>query len=175
MKTLHLLRHAKSSWSDSSLADSDRPLNKRGVRNAKSMAGVLAQQPGAFSNVYCSPALRAQQTLQVMVSRLPAAPAWQTASDLYTFDYRDLLAWLCKASDSCSHITLVGHNPALTELCNILGDTPVDNMPTCAYARIELDVAQWQEMGAARGILQDLVRPGDLAKDLEKDPAKDPG
>ncbi|MGB5324214.1 MAG: histidine phosphatase family protein [Pseudomonadales bacterium] len=162
MITLHLLRHAKSSWDEPGLADTERPLNTRGKRACKLMAQVFLQQDGALQNIYCSPARRARQTLERISAQLPEALQWQIDNSLYTFDVEDLLEWLQSQVTDAAHVTLVGHNPALTDLCNYLGDTPVANLPTCAYARIEFDIASWHKVSVRQGKLARLIRPKDF-------------
>lgn len=126
------------------------------------MAKVLQRVPGFSSNIVCSPARRAQQTLENISARLPASLHWQTDAALYTFEVTDLLAWLQALDASVDSVTLVGHNPALTDLCNRLGDTAVVNLPTCGYARLKLPITSWQTIHSAQGKLDDLIRPKDL-------------
>ncbi|MEM7691715.1 MAG: histidine phosphatase family protein, partial [Pseudomonadota bacterium] len=95
MKTLHLMRHAKSSWADPQLGDHERELNERGRRDAPRMGRALAEQIPA-GPVHCSTAIRAQRTLEEMCKVWPAlaAQAHVTDSELYTLDAQDLVAWL---------------------------------------------------------------------------------
>ncbi|CAM3844414.1 phosphohistidine phosphatase [Vibrio aerogenes CECT 7868] len=137
IKTIHLIRHAKSSWKDESLADIKRPLNKRGLRTAPVMAKVICQAGCDFQAVFCSPAVRAQATIQLMHQSLPELDFhWETIADLYTFDSRDLLAWCRSMDDSLNEIVIVGHNPALTDLCEMLSGCEIKHIPTCGYVKL---------------------------------------
>ena len=121
MRTLYLLRHAKSSWDDASLSDEERPLNPRGQRDAPRMGRALGSllAPMAF---HISSAERACQTFLSMQSHWPGLSKEQgvVTPALYTFNYRGVLDWLAKQPRALQHLALVGHNPALTELINYL-------------------------------------------------------
>ncbi|GGI83832.1 SixA phosphatase family protein [Shewanella gelidii] len=148
MKTLHLIRHAKSSWKDQTLSDIERPLNKRGHESCRMMAaniyGIGGGIQGVFANVYVSAAHRAQLTMQGLQHALIQQEqnaqnkrnkktqldgtehiSWLVEPDLYTFSWQELLSW-CQTIESnptsadMPHLTLVGHNPALEELVSVL-------------------------------------------------------
>lgn len=159
MKQLHLLRHAKSSWRDPSLADIDRPLNQRGLRSAAEMADQLAAIPEIFDNMYCSPARRAQQTLEVIAQCAPTIRCrWRTDAELYTFDSRQLLNWLQRRDDTLTSLTIVAHNPALFELANALLDSPIEKLPTAAYLGISLQIESWSQC-PVKGSITQFIRP----------------
>ena len=153
MRTLYLLRHAKSSWGDASLSDIERPLNARGERDAPRMGAALGDRypPMTF---YVSPAERAQSTFAGIKSQwagLQVAHGITTAS-LYTFDYRKLLDWIEQQSDEGSSLALIGHNPALTELiAYFAGRTTLDHLPTAGWAELAIDVESWSAIRLARG------------------------
>ncbi|MEL7492728.1 MAG: histidine phosphatase family protein, partial [Cyanobacteria bacterium J06554_11] len=115
MKKLHLIRHAKSSWNNSYLADIDRPLNRRGVKACQIMAPQIAKAGCTFETVFCSPAVRAQATIEGIAQALSSqAITWQTDDRLYTFEARALFSW-CQALDEVlSEVVVVGHNSAIT-------------------------------------------------------------
>ena len=160
MKTIHLLRHAKSSWANLSLDDIDRPLNKRGVNACKLMAPQLIKANCYFEHVYCSTALRAQLTIE-HISRQVSGKVihWQLDSRLYTFDYNELTV-RCQAMDNkLAEVTLIGHNPALTDLCNVLANARLENLPTCGYARLDCAIDSWQEVSPNCAIMTQLLTP----------------
>ncbi|MEM6484431.1 MAG: histidine phosphatase family protein [Pseudomonadota bacterium] len=164
MKTLHLLRHAKSSWREASLADHDRELNERGRRDAPRMGRALAKDL-APPQIYCSSALRARQTLEGLIDGWPAVLSIEPVidSDLYTFDVEDLLAWLQELSYDGHQCLLLGHNPALTELCNALvGRRAIDNLPTAGYLKITLACERWMDVTGGLGTLETYLFPRDL-------------
>jgi len=147
MKTIHLLRHAKSSWANLSLDDINRPLNKRGINSCKLMAQHLAKERGVFTDIYCSTAMRAQLTIEHISRHLNQEKIrWQLDGKLYSFDHKELIRW-CQALDNRQHeVTLIGHNPALTDLCNVLASADLENLPTCGYARLSCAIDSWQEL-----------------------------
>ncbi len=160
MKKLHLIRHAKSSWADDSLSDKQRPLNKRGQKSCGLMAKPILNAGCKFENVFCSSAIRTQLTIDLISKNLPKHPfEWQLDDDLYTFDMEDLLAWCQKRDNSMQEVVIIGHNPALTDLCNYLSSSMVDNMPTCAYAQLSFEGECWQDLAEGSMELMALLKP----------------
>ncbi|MGC1306409.1 MAG: histidine phosphatase family protein [Phormidesmis sp.] len=160
MKKLHLIRHAKSSHTDGSLADIDRPLNQRGVESCRVMAPQIVKAGCGFEHVFCSPAVRAQSTIEQIAQNLPEKGIqWQLDNALYTFNAQDLLAW-CQALDSSRvEVVIVGHNNALTDFCNHVSDRPIDNLPTCGYVQLVLKVSSWQALSTNSAELLSFLRP----------------
>lgn len=161
MKTLLVIRHAKSSWKDPALTDLQRPLKKRGSHNAVEMAERLGQRQVTVEQVFCSPANRALQTVEHMAPIL-GIPGGQVeiASDLYTFDYAELMRYLRMLPDSYTDVALVGHNPAITDLVNFLTLEAIRNIPTCGVALLEMDIAEWRDLkaGVARLVHYDFPK-----------------
>ncbi len=155
MKVITLIRHAKSSWKFPELDDHDRPLNKRGKRDRFKMADYLAQQAWTIEMVYSSTAKRALDYAQTLsqVASLPLA----AKSDLYTFSAERLLSFIESIDESLKDVALVGHNPAITSLTNILtnqvSEQLIDNVPTAAMARIELPISSWRKISDGGGKL----------------------
>lgn len=164
MKTLHLLRHAKSSWSSHGVDDHDRDLNDRGRRDAPRMGAALRDICPA-QPVFASTALRAQRTLEGLCEGWPelARQPHCEESALYTFDYRDLLEWLQEFDGDGERCFLVGHNPGFTDLCNqLLGRRALDNLPTAGYVEISLPIEQWADITEGIGELVRWQFPRDL-------------
>jgi len=161
MKTIHLLRHAKSSWGDASLDDVDRLLNARGIRTAKSMADALVKAGCTFNHVFCSPAVRAQSTITLISEQLPEANIqWQTDTALYTFESSALLQWLQGRNEAISELMIVGHNPALTLLANQLSDGEIDHLPTCAYVQLTTTApCTWSDIANTLFEVKALLKP----------------
>ncbi|KPQ34219.1 MAG: phosphohistidine phosphatase SixA [Phormidesmis priestleyi Ana] len=160
MKKLHLIRHAKSSWADSAIADIDRPLNQRGLAACKIMAPQIVKAGCRFEAVFCSPALRAQSTIEQINQALsPQNITWQVDPDLYTFEAQALLRWCHRLNDDLSEVVIVGHNNALTDLINQLGDQPIENLPTCGYAQLAFSGSTWQSLKANSGELVSFLKP----------------
>lgn len=165
MKTLHLLRHAKSAWDEPGLGDRQRGLNARGRRDAPAMgralAGMLSPQP-----VHHSPARRAVLTLAGVCEGWPALANYphQPVETLYTFDADDLLDWLAVQDDQLAALFLVGHNPAFTDLANALcGDWVLDNLPTAGYLRLSLGIEAWGQLGEGSARLEHRLFPRELS------------
>ncbi|MDQ1269229.1 MAG: phosphohistidine phosphatase [Thermodesulfobacteriota bacterium] len=161
MKTLHLIRHAKSSWKDASLADIDRPLSPRGIRACAVMAPEIAKAGCDFSNVFTSPAARARETIERIAGSLKKISfTWTVAEKLYTFNAHDLLEF-CRDDlpANIEQAVIVGHNPAFHDFCNRVGDTTIEKLPTCAYARLELDADSWTDIGLRRMQLTAFLTP----------------
>lgn len=149
MKQLFLIRHAKSSWTDPSLRDHDRPLNGRGRRQLDLMRGVIHASGAFVGPVFCSTARRARLTLEGLLDNAqPASVTFDPA--LYTFDHQDLLDWLAERDED--RLTLIGHNPALEVLADSLLRPGPGHLPTCAFLAIELNGTSWCNPGPARPV-----------------------
>lgn len=154
MKTLHLMRHAKSAWEDPGLSDRERGLNTRGRRDAPRMGAALAACMAPMS-LAVSPAVRAQLTLEGLCAGWPALGALrhQAEDALYTFAAADLCAWLRARDDATQALFMLGHNPALTDLANSLcAGEGIANLPTAGYLELSLDIDRWRELRPGCGI-----------------------
>lgn len=167
MLRLLLLRHAKSSWDEPGLADFDRPLAPRGVKAAPAMGRRLAETGYIPTNVFCSTARRARQTLALALPHISPAPAVSYTDDLYRLRDDDYLDFLSSEGGQAPVILLVGHNPAMQQTALELagqGDRGVlDSMaakfPTAAIAAIDFDRPDWSLLTAGSGRLTDFLRP----------------
>ncbi len=167
MKTALLLRHAKSSWKQSALADHDRPLKKRGRRDAPLMGTFLRSNDLTPGLVLCSSAKRAVETLELVFDERPET---EITKSLYMAHSGELLAILRAAPESCASVMIIGHNPGLGQLAGQLvgsGDAAgigrlAVKYPTCGLAVISFDVAEWQDVGSRLGHLDSFTIPGDL-------------
>lgn len=155
MKILILLRHAKSDWSDPTLADHDRPLAARG-RDAAPRMGAWLKAHGPMPDlVLCSTAIRARQTLALVLEALGAAPETRFDRGLYLSGGAGVLARLRRTPDEAETVLLVGHNPDLEQLARRLAATGdetararlAEKYPTAGLAVIELPVERWAEAG----------------------------
>jgi len=164
MKTLHLLRHAKSSWNDPSLEDIDRPLNQRGKRACKVMGPIIEQQLDQHTVIACSTATRAQQTCDRVTKNFATQFTVNMEDSLYTFSSSNLLNYLCALDDEIQSIMLIGHNPALTDLTNILSVEPIDNIPTCGYIKTQLPIDKWSALNSSEGELVAFIKPKDISE-----------
>jgi len=145
MKTLYLVRHAKSSWEDSALADFDRPLNARGVSDAPRMGRRITEYKQAPELIYTSTALRALTTAKMIAAAI-GYPEQSVVLDkkVYHADPDALLDIIKKMADDKECVMLLGHNPGLTQFANALLDQTIDNIPTCGVIRAELKITLWK-------------------------------
>jgi len=160
MKTLYLVRHAKSSWDDPTLQDIERTLNKRGRRDAPTMGKRLAARGIHPDLVVSSPARRARETATILATEL-GYPAEKIAIDegIWEADVTALLAVIGRLDDALDHVLLVGHNPGMTNIASRLHpDCPAD-LPTCAVVELRLEATSWGESGDADTVLVDVDYP----------------
>jgi phosphohistidine phosphatase len=166
MKKIHLLRHAKSSWENTLLDDIHRPLNQRGIRSCELMASPIVDTGCEFINVFSSPAVRAQSSIELLASNIPEISFnWQTDERLYCFDSADLHLWCAALDESISEVMIIGHNPALTDFCNELSHANINNIPTCGYAQLTAQKEfNWQQVSDASFELTHFLRPKELIR-----------
>jgi phosphohistidine phosphatase len=150
MKTLFLIRHAKSSWDDTALADKDRSLNDRGRRDAPKMGKRLAKRDATPDLILSSPARRAVMTAEMIAKELDYKLKDIVVDDrLYASAVDDLLKVIHKLGDNLESVMLFGHNPELTELAHRLS-SEITDMPTCAVAEFTFNAKSWLNIGKAR-------------------------
>jgi len=161
MRTLYLLRHAKSSWKDETLRDFDRPLKGRGRKAAELIGQVLAEEKLGSALVISSPAVRARETTELVLESAGLKVEPRFEERIYEADVRTLLALVRAIPDSSGVALLVGHNPGFENLLDYLtGDAR--QMPTAALAKIEFDVESWSEVSEESGRLEMFVTPREL-------------
>lgn len=149
MKTLVLVRHAKSSWGDPGLPDHERPLNDRGRRDAPEMAGRLRKRGVAPDAILASTAVRARATAEVIARTLGVERGRILADGrLYGASPEELLDVIRTLDDGLACVMLVGHNPGLGELAQRFSDEITD-MPTGAVAEFGFDVMGWSALDEA--------------------------
>jgi phosphohistidine phosphatase len=161
VKKIHLIRHAKSSWDDPSLNDIERPLNPKGIKSCGVMASHILDAGCQFTSIFCSPAVRAQSSIELISQSIPEISIqWQTEQDLYCFDSGSLYDWCRVQDDSLSELVIVGHNPALTDFCNELSSSDLKNIPTCGYVQLTaLSKSSWQEISETGFELTSFIKP----------------
>ena len=159
VKTLLILRHAKSSWKDTSLADHDRPLNKRGKRDAPRMGKLLRKQDLVPDRIISSTAKRARNTATAVAKACHRQDKVELTSEFYHAGLGSYLAVLQNLSDDNQRVMIVGHNPGLEALVTHLTGR-METMPTAALAHVALPIEQWTEVDyETQGELLDLWRP----------------
>ena len=166
-RELFILRHAKSDWDSGASKDSERPLNKRGSKEAPKIGAWMHEQGLMPAQVYCSTAVRARETLQAVAKelRLPSTHI-HFMDALYLADLRTLLKTLAEIPPQHTSAMLVGHNPGLDELVSYLSHKAVPFtasgklMTTACLAHFRLP-DDWHEL-ARMGELLRIIRPADL-------------
>lgn len=151
MKTLLLIRHAKSDWGNPGLDDFDRPLNERGKKDAPAMASRLREKKIDIDLIISSPAKRAARTAKAFAEELNVKKKnfifndelYLAASSLFF----DVIAGIGKKYDT---VALFSHNYGITDFANLLTDTRIDNIPTCGVFAIKADCKDWKDFKDAK-------------------------
>jgi len=175
MKTLTILRHAKSSWSNRGLPDHERPLNRRGEKDAPAMARRINDAGIRPSLVMSSPAVRAWCTAKIVARAINYPVEFLHREDeLYLANLNRLLDLISQQDNAFNSVMIVGHNPGLTEFANYLLPGFTDNIPTCGLVALNIDTDGWnlRERKAVELVLYDYpkktseaLRPTDETRD----------
>ncbi|NIA68843.1 histidine phosphatase family protein [Pelagibius litoralis] len=168
MPHLLLLRHAKSSWDAPALNDFDRPLADRGRRAAPVMGSFIGAKPWRPALVLCSSAVRARETLDLVLPKLPVEPSLRYLKSLYLAPPSRMIALLRQQAPEVASIMVVAHNPGMENLALRLAKdatTPAarrmaEKFPTAALAHFKLP--SWRSLGEEEAALKDFIRPRDL-------------
>jgi phosphohistidine phosphatase len=144
VKTLTLVRHAKSSWKDNSLTDRDRPLNKRGKRDAPIMGKRISEAGIRPSLIVCSPAVRAWTTAKAIADEIGYPLEFLQREDgLYLASLDDLLDITFSQETGFTSLMVIGHNPGLTTFANYLSPGVTNNVPTAGVVSVTFDREDW--------------------------------
>lgn len=154
MKTLYLIRHAKSSWDDPSLRDEDRPLNERGLRDAPRMGKRLKEKDVVPDLMISSPANRALTTCRIIGKILKYREEHiKLCPELYHASEEDILHVVHTLNNKHDEVLIFGHNPGITEFANRLTNEHIINIPTCGIAACALNIDHWEETDWGKGKL----------------------
>src|SRR5262245_44039689 len=167
MLALSLLRHAKSSWADGRIKDFERPLNERGEKAAPRMGTYMARHGLAPELILCSTAVRARQTLDLLLPHLKGAPVVVYEDVLYLASPATLLARVRKVAAKVRHAMVVGHDPGMHTLARDLAGSGADEdlealaekFPTAGLAVIVFSVRSWPKVQPGAGRLQVFMAP----------------
>ena len=161
MKSLLILRHAKSSWKDLDLTDHDRPLNKRGKGDAPRMGELLKREHLVPDTIISSSAIRARATAEAVAKASGYKGEIISNSSLYAAEPQAYIDALHGISDDHARALVIGHNPGLEELVEML-TSEFHVMPTCALAHIKLRVQSWVDIDyKTKGRLAMMWQPRD--------------
>jgi phosphohistidine phosphatase len=151
VKHLLLVRHAKSSWDDPSMADFDRPLNDRGDHDAPEMAKRIAGKKIELDALVTSPAKRAKQTCKHFAKELDVKKKKIVeVEELYEAGVENFYHAIEGLKNKWDNVAIFSHNPAITSFVNGLTETKVDDMPTCAVFAIKADLEKWKDFREAK-------------------------
>jgi phosphohistidine phosphatase len=160
MKTLYVLRHAKSDWNDARLTDFERPLNERGLHAARKMGEFLREREIAPDSIISSPARRARETAQIIKQAARFSAEIHFEPRIYEASVSDLIEIVSNVENDCEKLLIVGHNPGFEQLVEIL-TSELHAMPTAALAQIELQIESWSET-IRGGRLNNLFKPKEI-------------
>ena len=153
-RRLTIVRHAKSDWGDCALADHDRPLNERGLRDAPAMGIKLRERGDSPDLIVCSSALRAHTTASILAEALDYSDDDLVVEpSIYEAPMSSLLEAVRGASEELEHFMMVGHNPGSEQFASFLLGEAVGNLVTCAVVDLELDIVSWKSIGGGEGRL----------------------
>ena len=165
MKTLFILRHAKSSWDNPRLADFDRPLNDRGLSAAPLMGRVLIKKGYRPELIISSPAERAKMTAALFKAASGLDSPLEFDDRIYEASPQKLQKVVSKVEGDEGSVMVVGHNPGMEGFVRLL-TSKNEPMPTASIAVIELKIDSWSEIAPSSGRLIEIIRPREVEKEI---------
>ncbi len=154
MKNLYLIRHAKSDWDNPKLSDRERPLNKRGKRDAPKMAAILHEKNIDPQLLISSPSVRTMTTAKYFCEELKYDyNKINVDNNIYLASLETLISIIKNMNDNLNSVIMFAHNPGITELVNNLSKKKVNNVPTCGIAAISFEVDHWNEINKSNSSL----------------------
>lgn len=169
MKTLILVRHAKSSWDNPNIPDHERPLNKRGERDAPFMGDILKEKNLTVDMIVSSTASRAHTTAMEIAKRLDyPVDNIETDEIIYHAGAKNILKLIQTFNDDWETVIMFGHNPDLNYLASYLSGEPFEKFPTCGITAIDFDIHSWIEIDDKNGRLRFFEYPKKYPKEERK-------
>jgi phosphohistidine phosphatase len=170
MKTLLLVRHAKSGWGDADQRDFDRTLNDRGRKTADGLGVYLHASDPMPDAILCSPAVRTKETWKLIDLQTGWSVVPHLIKDIYMASAEQLLQIIHALHEPYQRVMLIGHNPGLEDLILLLtgqGDQKLrkvmeEKLPTATLAQLDFDVPLWADIKPKLGTLKRFIRPRDL-------------
>ncbi len=164
MRTLFLIRHAKSSWDNPGLRDFNRPLNERGLRDAPKMAKLLVNQGIKPDLVVSSPAKRALTTALFFAEAFDIdEEAVVRKQEIYEADPMDILQIISDLPNTAQTVLLFGHNPTFTDVANRFSENFIDNVPTCGIVQIESEADSWKSFYEGNAAVKAIFVPKEVS------------
>jgi phosphohistidine phosphatase len=163
MRTLYLIRHAKSSWDNPGVQDFDRTLNPRGLKDAVQMAELLQLQRIKPDLLVSSPAVRAYSTARIFAEKLGIPEHAITKNpDIYEAMPTTILRIISRLPEEARVVLLFGHNPTFTEVANVFSRQFIDNIPTCGIVQIESGAETWDRLTEGNSRVKSCFFPKEL-------------
>ena len=160
MKTVYILRHAKSSWDFPHLSDHDRPLLEKGIKRTKLIGGYLVKNNFTVDRIISSSAVRALETARIIAKSINyPVENIQINRMIYNANVESLTDLLYSMPDNICSVMLVGHNPTFTTFANQWLDDPVDWLPTSALAGISFKTEKWEDLSMAACETEFFITP----------------
>lgn len=167
MKTLLLMRHAKSSWKHPELADHDRPLTKRGCKDVPRMYEILEDQELIPQVILCSSAVRTKETAELLLEKVKEEVKVDYLDSFYLAEPQVYIQAVASQPDEIERVMVIGHNPGLEGALQILSGR-IESLPTGAVAYLALPISHWSELSTTtEGDLVEFWRPRELKDEKE--------
>lgn len=164
MKRLYLLRHAKSSWDDSSIPDHERDLNDRGRKEAKKMGEYFFDKKIIPDLIICSPSKRTRETYKLVVNKLGKNIQTIFEDKIYEASVSDIFGAISKVSNEVDSLLIIGHNPGMEYMVEKTTNIPgiIDKFGTCSLAELEVDIQKWSDIRKTSAKLINFISPKTL-------------
>ena len=163
-KVVFFIRHAKSSWKELGMRDIERPLNKRGKRDAPFMANFLLDKEGPIVDaIISSPANRALTTAKYFGEAFGKSPLVEPG--IYEAVNAEIMEIIHLLDNSWEQVLIFGHNPTFTDLANQFSDTLIDNVPTCGIVKVVFEVDHWDKINYGNGKMEAFYFPKNFFKE----------
>jgi len=160
MKNLIIVRHAKSSW-EHELTDFERPLNGRGINDARIISNHIKNKVFFPDLILCSDSIRTISTAKIFIKNLNLKDTeFQLDHDLYVFSLGNLIEKIKSCNDTVNNLMLFGHNYAITDFANTFGSIQFNNVPTCGLIQIKFNINSWKHLNKGDTVFS--VFPKDL-------------
>lgn len=160
MKTLYLMRHAKSSWEEPGVSDADRPLVPKGIRKTRLIVDFLLNRNTSVDLMISSPAVRAFETAKIVASGLnyPVSKI-RTERKIYDGYYDRILDLIYETSDNHNSLMIFGHNPTITNLANLFLHPGIEIMPTSCIVCLSFTTDKWEDIPSIEAIREFIIFP----------------
>jgi phosphohistidine phosphatase len=160
MKKVFFIRHAKSSWNSEASRDIDRPLNKRGKRDAPLMASHLKSKIGSVDGIVKSPAQRITETVRPFIKAFEISNDHVlTQENLYGGGVFEMLEAIQVLPEDWNNIFIFGHNPGMTYAAHYFGGTNIENVPTCGIFEVQSETNDWADFRKENSTLVSFIYP----------------